>query len=141
MKKFFRFSGVTNVHNQHYTLHLAEFVSGANGFGFGVSWDHLLGSCLRFLLADLIANVHHQLSLKNVTGPLMTATNAAQLETLRNNCFPDVPAVPCPPVAPAVRYYTVTTTMKTSRHLHCQVLQRSRARGLRRDCLRAIIKG
>ena len=102
MKEFFRSSGVTNVHNQRYTLHLAEFLwrerflsrrfLGSSAWELPAVW----------LLADLIANVHDSSSMNNITGPLMRATAATQLETLRKNCFPDVPAVPSPPAAPAV---------------------------------------
>ena len=89
------------MHNQRYTLHLAEFLwrerflsrrfLGSSAWELPAVW----------LLADLIANVHHSSSMKNITGPLMRATNTTQLETLRKNCFPDVPAVPGPS-APAV---------------------------------------
>ena len=99
MKKFVRSSRVTNVHNQRYTLHLAEFLwrerflsrrfLGSSAWELPAVW----------LLADLIANVHHSSSMKNITGPLMNSTTATQLETLRKNCCPDVPAVPRPPAA------------------------------------------
>ena len=92
------------MHNQRYTLHLAEFLwrerflsrrfLGSSAWELPAVW----------LLADLIANVHHSSSMKNITGPLMRATNTTHLDTLRKNCFPGVPAVPRPaaPAVPAV---------------------------------------
>ena len=81
------------MHNQRYTLHLAEFLwrerflsrrfLGSSAWELPAVW----------LLADLIANVHHHSSMKNITGPLMRATNATELAVLRKNCFPDAPAV------------------------------------------------
>ena len=91
MKKFFRASGVTNVHDQRYALHLAEFLWRerflSRRFLHTSAWE----MPAVWLLADLIGNVFKHSSLRCIEpGDQMGAHNSAELQALREMCFPHV---------------------------------------------------